>query len=207
MEESNFLWKIFAPNSDGIIVKSTPRKIYELFADKFANSGDFFLGKIDYWTQSKIKSHFEDEKLVARLLSAQGYEVLLESLFIKRKEFLEEQEMRLIYFSEHAFGENMNLTRNGYEKESKNLFESLAEELILDPRIHNDRIDPIKKLIKDLGYGGPIRRSTLMDIPSLQLRVDTLMLRKALIVYISVLLNNIYLHSSYLFADNSSNHF
>ena len=171
LKESNFLWKIYAPNNDGIIVRTTLRKLYDLFVDEPSDYGTFFLGKVDYWEEKKIKEYFETEKNVEELLSDKGAELFLKSLFIKRKEFEEEKEVRLIYYSESAYGEGISITKNGFVPGRMHLFNELADELILDPRIDPVRVDSITQLIKKLGYNGSIKRSTLFDIPILTLRV------------------------------------
>lgn len=171
LKESNFLWKIYAPNNDGIIVKSSLKKLYDLFVDNPSDYGDFFLGKIKYWEEGRIKKFFQAKRNVEELLSDKGAIFFLKSFFVKRVEFKEEQEVRLIYYSRSAYGAGMNVTKNGFTFEKRHLFNDLADELILDPRIDPIRQDSISNLIKKLGYTGPINKSNLFDIPILSLRV------------------------------------
>ncbi len=171
LKESNFLWKIYAPNNDGVIVRSSLKKLYDMFVDNPFDYGNFYLGKIDYWVESRIKEYFENEENVKELLSERGAKLFLKSFFIKRKEFQEEQEVRLIYYSDSAYGEGLDVTKNGFTFEKRHLFNDLADELILDPRIDHIRQESIIQLIKKLGYKGPITKSKLFDPPFLTLRV------------------------------------
>ena len=171
LPESNFLWKIYAPSSDGIMVKSSLRKLYNLFMENPSSTGQYFLGKIDYWQESRILEYFENQKMAEELFSETGNKLLLKSLFIKRKEFAEEQEVRLVYYSENTFGDKMPITKVGFEFKRVHLFNELSDELILDPRVDYIRQDSISHLIKKLGFTGTIKKSSLFNAPILKLRV------------------------------------
>ena len=172
LEESYLLWNAYAPNKDGIIVKSTIGRMMDLFLKNTVNWGEFFLGKMEYWTQEEIIKFFEDSENVNKLKSDSGIDIMLKSLFIKRKPFMHEDEVRLLYVSNNDHLKGQKISQHGYTFESKHLFNELAEELVLDPRIDPIRADSIVALIKKLGYSGQIKQSTLYDSPILKLRVD-----------------------------------
>jgi hypothetical protein len=172
LEESYLLWNAYAPNKDGIIVKSTIGKMADLFLKNNVSWGKFYLGKILYWTEDEIKKHYEDKAIVKKLMSDKAMDVLLKSLLIKRKPFMHEDEVRLLYVSNHDRGKDQKISMHGYTFESRHLFNELAEELVLDPRLDPIRADSIISLIKKIGYTGQIRKSTLYDMPYLKLRAD-----------------------------------
>jgi len=172
LEESYLLWNAYAPNKDGIIVKSTIGKMIELFLKNDVSWGKFFLGKIEYWSQIEIIKYFEDKKIVNKLVSGNGFEVLIKSLLIKRKAFEQEDEVRLIYVSSHNHGKDQKISQHGFTFESRHLFNELASEIILDPRIESIRYASISDLIKKIGYTGKISKSTLYDSPYLKLRIE-----------------------------------
>jgi hypothetical protein len=172
LKESNFLWKIYAPHEDGIIVKSSLGKLYDLFVKGSFDEGNFFLGNVLYWEENKIIQYFEDENVLEELLSDKGSKLLLKSLFIKRKEFEEEKEVRLIYVDEKVFDKENKIIKTGFTYESLQLFNEIADELVLDPRINHIQLDSIADLIIKLGYKGKISKSTLFESPVLKLRVN-----------------------------------
>lgn len=172
LEESYLLWNAYAPNKDGIIVKSTIGKMADLFLKNNVDWGKFYLGKVLYWTEDEIKKYFEDNIVVNKLMSDKAMEVLLKSLLIKRKPFMHEDEIRLLYVSNKDSDKHQKISMHGYTFESKHLFNELAEEIILDPRLDRIRANSIISLIKRIGYTGQIKRSTLYDMPSLKLQTD-----------------------------------
>lgn len=172
LEESYLLWNAYAPNKDGIIVKSTIGKMADLFLKNHVNWGEFYLGKVLYQTEEAIKKQFEDKSMVKKLMSHKGKDVLLNSLLIKRTPFMHEEEVRLLYVSNHNYGADQKISQHGYTFESRHLFNELAEELVLDPRIDSVRADSIISLVKKIGYTGQIKKSTLYDMPNLKLRTD-----------------------------------
>lgn len=172
LEESYLLWNAYAPNKDGIIVKSTIGRMTDLFLKNNMSWGEFYLGKVVYQTEDEIKKRFEDKEMVKKLMSQNGKDVLIESLLTKRTPFMHEEEVRLLYVSNHDRGADQKISKHGYTFESRHLFNELAEELVLDPRMDPIRVDSITELIKNIGYKGQIKKSTLYDMPYLKLRTD-----------------------------------
>ena len=85
--ESDFLWRIYAPNKDGIMVKSSIRRFNDNFQDM--PGGNTYFGKVNYLTQEEIAKKF------SLIESKDDYEnLIIDSLLLKRTEFMEEQELR-----------------------------------------------------------------------------------------------------------------
>jgi hypothetical protein len=163
--ESNFLWRIYAPNKDGIMIKSTIRKFY----DNFQNmpGGNTYLGKVEYLTQGQIIDRFSNVE------SKSDYEeLIITSLLIKRTEFKEEQELRLLYYSGDSAHKDVTPISLGFNKDYKNIGETLFDEVIVDPRVDRVRFDFFRKIIHDLGYNGRIIRSELFDKPILKFEIE-----------------------------------
>jgi hypothetical protein len=82
--EADFLWRIYAPNKDGIMVKSSIRRFYEKF--NTMPDGNLYLGKVKYMSKEDIEKKFSKIKI------EKNYEkLIIDSLLIKRKEFSEEK--------------------------------------------------------------------------------------------------------------------
>jgi len=174
LKESNFLWKIYAPNCDGVLVRSSIRKIVNLFLEGQDDRGKFYFGKVKYWPEEKIKEHFENKSIVEGMLNENRLTTVLHSLFIKRQEFKQEEEVRLIYVKAYGGIKDISVIQNGYAHERLHLFNELVDELIIDPRLDDLRANIIKRLIIKLGFIKPLRKSTMFDSPYLKLRVSKL---------------------------------
>lgn len=85
------------------------------------------------------------------------------SLFVKRKEFEHENEVRLIRYVEN---DEYDLSKSVYKYEI-NPFE-IFEELLFDPR-HPDRyFEKDKEILREIGYKGEIQKSNLYQLPKLK---------------------------------------
>lgn len=172
LSESNFLWKIYSPHSDGVMIKSTLRKMINLFFEEQRDWGSFYLGKIKYKKEADIIKEYESRDTVKKLFSNQWFETILNSLLVKREEFKQEEEVRIIYYANDGGSEYIPLVKNGFTKERLELFNELSDELILDPRIDPIFAESIMKLAKSHGFKKPMRQSTLFNLPYLKLRID-----------------------------------
>jgi hypothetical protein len=160
--ESNFLWKIYAPYKNGIIVKSTITKLMEYLTEM--PGGNTYIGKVVYLNENQIKKRF------SRIESLKDFESLIvDSLLTKRTEFKEEQELRIIYFSKYSAHKDPTPVGLSYDKSYKNIGDVLFDEIIVDPRIDKIRYNHIISIIRQLGYNGQVRRSTLYDKPIFQI--------------------------------------
>ena len=136
----------------------------------------FYLGKVRYMPEKQIINHFEAEKIIKMLTSNEYPEdaekVIFDSLFIKRDPFRQEEEIRLVCFSKKKLNEYQESRWEGYLFSKIHLFNELANELIIHPRVDKKRYMQIECLIRKLGYTGPITKSTLFDAPKLNLIID-----------------------------------
>lgn len=164
-KESDLLWRVYAPNRDGILVQSSLRKIYENFSSM--PGGKMYLGKIKYLSQEQIENDFGRLKHKDNLLP-----LVIQSLLAKREEFSEEQEIRIIYFSEQSAHKQNQPTLLGYDAKISSLSERLFDKVVIDPRLNSFRADSVIKLINSLGYKGNIEQSSLYKMPDFTITVE-----------------------------------
>ncbi len=84
---------------------------------------------------------------------------LAETLLVKRKAFVHEKEVRLLYFeiSNKPAGDVFHYRLNP---------NALVDQIMIDPRLPNDKANDLKEEIKDeTGFTGAIRRSLLYAPP------------------------------------------
>jgi hypothetical protein len=146
------------------MVKSSIRRFYEKF--NTMPDGNLYLGKVKYMSKEDIEKKFSKIKI------EKNYEkLIIDSLLIKRKEFSEEKEIRLLFYSENFVPKQSAPIVLGYDKAKESLCDLLFEEVIVDPRIDKNRFNYLKKIIKDLGFNGIIKRSEMYDIPNLSIEI------------------------------------
>jgi hypothetical protein len=163
-KESDFMWRIYAPKNDGIMVRSTISKIIHYLQEM--PNGEFYIGKVAYHTQKEIKEkNFKINKSYDLL------NLILESLLIKRAEFKEENELRLIHFSPDSStpgdGPIGFSDPSAFDTFNKLLF----DEIIIDPRLKKTTYNSTKRIIEALGYNGIIKQSRLYDKPDFLIEI------------------------------------
>jgi hypothetical protein len=157
-KESDFLWRLYAPKKDGIMVRSTIRKLYDYLQGM---PGKFYIGKVIYLSEKEIKN-----KYIGIQKETDIEKLIVESLLIKRTEYQEESELRIIHYSpdssipgEAPIGLSFPLAFDSFDK-------LLFDEIIIDPRVNRMVYNSTKRVIEALGYRGIIRRSSLYDKPN-----------------------------------------
>jgi hypothetical protein len=159
---SDYSWRVYAPNKDGIQVKAKISKIKEHFSylikDKYC--GSFQIGKVEYIRWNKLKDKYENKRKLGM------FEILMNlSAFEKRFEYRHEKEIRLlIRYLDH----DNQILELGIDPNI------LFENVIIDPRIDYYRFQKIKTEIKELGYEGRVYRSLLYTPPKINLQFDNI---------------------------------
>lgn len=164
-KESDFMWRIYAPNKDGIMVRSTIRKIIQYLQEM--PNGEFYIGKVVYQTQNEIKEKYLQIDNSYNLLN-----LILESLLIKRSEFKEENELRLIHFSSDSSIPGDGPRGFSYPTAFNSSENLIFDEIILDPRFKKVVYNSTKRIIENLGYKGFIRQSKLYDKPDFLIEIN-----------------------------------
>ncbi len=155
--ESNVMWETYA-NSDGIAIQSTYKALKECITD----NKKVFIGEINYLD-------FENDVVT----EISGFEPFV----IKRKNFSQEKELRVIYWD----AESLRLAAEKYGAEhndiqyntQNNLFTNLGhkidvnlnilvENIYLSPFAANWQVDTYKTLIKKYGIDKPVYSSDIL---------------------------------------------
>lgn len=171
-KESDALWRIYSKDKDGFRVKTTIRKMFETFYDlnhPFAMVS-FFVGKIQYETETNIKAFFENPDNLKEYIFDSAGNGHAETLLIKRMEFEHENELRLIFLAD---GKTYDIRQDSYEFPIDINYH--FEEILADPRmneINSTYFSDSVSEIRALGYTNPIMKSTLYQIPNLNLKLD-----------------------------------
>ena len=153
-KESDAMWRIYSPESGGIRVRTTVRKLAEslFISQQPMHEVKCAIGKVEYLNQTKLTDYanniFDDYGIAV--------ESLFKSLLAKRSAFKHENEVRLLYCSLDD------------EETTNDLFyydidpHSLITQIMIDPRMSPKEADDIKKYIrKKTSFRGEIKRSLL----------------------------------------------
>jgi hypothetical protein len=165
LEESDAIWRIYAPCKNGLKVKSTIRKVFDVVqnpGDPFA-SLSYFIGKVEYLTESEILSFMSDPQTSSGYLLNPQALGQVRSLLIKRQEFGHEQEVRLIYRANDYTGPDVV----SFPVDPDSLF----EEVVIDPRTPDVDYVALEAELRALGYKGKISQSPLYKVPKFRIKL------------------------------------
>lgn len=167
-EETDALWRIYSPNKDGVRVKTTLRKLFDNFYDptyKWAMIA-FYIGKINYETSAQIQTFFEDPENLEMIFDTSG-KGSVQTLLVKRTEFMHENEVRLIY---SANSETDDTTSRIYQYNfDPNI---ILDELLFDPRFDEGLYATKKAEFAAQGFTKSIDKSKLYHVPNFNLRLN-----------------------------------
>lgn len=159
-KESDAMWRIYSHDKDGIKVKTTPRKLFQVLLDcehEFA-ALRYFIGRVVYLDQADLVKYYSDPNVFKTLLFNSTGQGIVWSLLAKRTEFAHEKEVRLIFHSEAELSQDKVL----FDFSPNTLF----EEMVLDPRINDQTTVGLwKQEIQSHGYRNSIEKSELYSLP------------------------------------------
>ena len=149
LKDSDALWRIYSPNKQGIRIKTTLKKIIKLidYQNTYnSDSGigiteDTFIGRVKYLSKSKMCENIQKEGIDTTNIMPN----IIHSLFLKRKEFLHENEVRVIYWADNVYDSRL--------KENKKLvtfhinLNDFIEEISFDPRAEDSYISAYKNYL------------------------------------------------------------
>lgn len=161
IEESDAMWRIYAPHKDGVKIKTNVKKLLDSIYDINFHSanGSFFIGKVFYETREDIMNVFSEIRIdeMTQLMKDEIWQALM--LLIKREEFKHESEIRLLFRS----NERQYTDAKVFDIEPNGLF----DEVIFDPRMNNDLyVTYATQILPSLNYKGKVGKSHLYDPPS-----------------------------------------
>jgi hypothetical protein len=153
---SDAMWRIYSRDSEGVRIRTSVRKLADSLS---AGPGDWahvqaFIGRVRYLRNNELL-HFANTVFSLGLDAA----ALASTLLVKRKAFVHEREIRLLYFEKKDSG-------------ARDLFpytinpHGMIEQIMIDPRLPKQRAAALKREIrKKTGFAGPIVRSLLYAPP------------------------------------------
>ena len=159
LRESDAMWRIYSVNNLGIRVKSTVNKLlkvsYNESLDRKESTIIRRVGLVEYKNENELVKYINEKKPFN-----QGKFDILDSLFIKRKEFKHEEEIRLII---HKI---LNIEEQFKGIIPKNIIldidiNNFIDEVTFDPRLNHDEFLNYCKILKKLDYKNPINQSEL----------------------------------------------
>lgn len=159
--ETDAMWRIYSPESDGVRVKSY---IQPLLEEMRKQAGIYalancFAGKVEYMTKQKIKDVVLKERFINSVASDDTAFRRALTLLFKRREFSHEKEVRLI----HDCWEKSKIRNDDLfdiDIDPNALFKSIT----FDPRIKYSEFKKLKSKVNDLGYRNRIYKSKLYSL-------------------------------------------
>jgi hypothetical protein len=160
-KETDALWRIYSHDKTGVRIKSRIDKVlgislYEVNFKPFSTRLRA-IGKVRYLKPKEIREWIKDNSF--DIINAN---TLTESLFIKRKEFSHEKEIRLIiHKSIDQEDEDSGIERNHIKLQIR--ANELIDEITFDPRLDDEKFDTYKKVIESMGFTNKVNKSKLYE--------------------------------------------
>jgi hypothetical protein len=175
-KESDAMWRIYAPDKNGVKVKTSVEKLFNQFwsenADKCPGLS-CFIGKVTYFPETEIESILGGEEVSEEFFNnpTKSYFNQVKTLLIKREAFSHEKEVRLIFrnsnprkekYGEHEFLWNMALDVYQFKIDPFELF----DEIVFDPRMNQCCYKCFLNKLVTLGFDkNKISQSSLYKAP------------------------------------------
>lgn len=163
---SDAMWRIYSPDKKGVRIKTTIGQLCDS-AKLYQGDGQFMIGKVEYFAQSRIQkdlidgSPYDIDSLV---------DLMISSFFVKRNSFSHESEYRIIYYC--------GSQSNDYGKDAVFLNISpldFISNIYFDPRADSTYVERCKQILtKAFNYPAErIYKSTLYNFkPSTVIIID-----------------------------------
>lgn len=160
LDNTDVLWRCY--NHSGcfmyVAVGSSVEKVRSLLhsQDDKTLLSESYLGRVSYLSNRKISEFISDNNVLS---SGQQIEnLIVKSLFVKRKPFAYEKEFRLVIWPDKGTQPLFELPLNGVR---------IVDEVILDPRMadskYTSRVENITDMLKCAGFDDRVRISKLFS--------------------------------------------
>jgi len=164
-DETDAMWRIYAPDKNGVRVQSTIAQLVgALYTAREVQHPAIscFIGRVDYERQDRLLKRLSDvANLEATAFDSSGREQA-KSLLFKRWAFRHEREVRLIYFNPQASADLGNLFRYTVDPQS------VTADIMFDPRMSKTLVAIYADRLRQVGFHGKVRQSTLYEVPDLE---------------------------------------
>lgn len=166
-KDSDAMWRIYSYFKDGVRIKTTVGKlINELEQTRGMIAVVPYFGKVRYCTKEEIgmwmQTNLNEE-------SGHLFDALKNSLFIKRKEFSHENEMRFILYLDEATDFVFNSEKNRCDNIHDDFIDlkinsrEFIDEIAFDPRLSKEDFEDWKTMLSNLTGNIPIVQSDLYE--------------------------------------------
>lgn len=166
-KDSDAMWRIYSPDKDGVRIKTSVGKMIEVLNQirSVMRVAPLF-GKVKYLPQNKITEWLLHTQSVENIWI---YNLLSDSLFIKRHEFEHENEVRFLLYNGNF--ENASVHSNIHDDYIDVQVEPawFIEEIALDPRLSDEDLEDRKNILSSVIGDIPICKSDLYTFESIKL--------------------------------------
>lgn len=172
--ESDAMWRIYSPEKDGVKVKTTIRKLFQVLfeageiyytVDRTPVSTCSFVGKVKYSKTTTLVSMLNDQRRMSDKLFDRSGWGQASTFFFKRLAFKHEKEVRIIFNSQFD---------NAFDIYKINIdpFE-LFDNIVFDPRMTKEDYETRKHQIKNWGYKKRVYQSSLYKLREFTVLLET----------------------------------
>ena len=155
-------WRCYLQDKNGAQLTSTIRKLYISLknAENQYPMMSCFIGRVAY----KKESWFSDPLRIARYFRRGGTQRHVDTLLWKREAFRWEKEIRHLYLDPHAqtHGDLFHYAVDPC---------ALISDVTLDPRLSKQVADSYSTVLREIGFEGNIKQSSLYKAPDLEIPV------------------------------------
>jgi len=170
-QESEALWNVhsYSCGFQAVKIKSSAKKLMEYLYDinnKF-HYLSYFIGSVSYVSEDFIDELLQ-ENISKFFFQRKPEEIfIILSLFIKRKAFEYEDEVRLVFNSPKNLNEDYSKVVNPWNDKDKYFsfkidINDVIEEITFHPKLKDIECIEMEREIRSLGYSGEINRSNLL---------------------------------------------
>lgn len=167
-KETDALWRIYSADKNSVKIKSTISDLLssELNLDNFKDYSTItkIMGQVSYLNRNQIINWLDHKKREIGIINSQ---ILLDSQFIKRREFIHEKEFRLIISCSDTTKDDKKRDHLIIKVEPN----KFIHEVVFDPRLDDRTFYMRSKLISKLGYKNRIKKSSLYSFKPLTVNI------------------------------------
>ena len=154
LSESDAMWRIYSNkrnfNEVAVKVKTSARRLFDVIYTDDACMATTNIGQVQYMYKSELRNWLNDIKIQS---AADFGNNIVPSMFMKRKPFSHEFEVRAIVFLDHDGGDGLLYDINP---------DSLFDEFVIDPRLEPETTKKImEKLINVVADPKKVKQSAL----------------------------------------------
>lgn len=168
-KETDAFWRMYTPQGSGVRLQSTIQKLYKSLnksvSEKIGEAlalTSCFIGSVEYMTEKDITTRFNDSTWVKQNFCDQGTLGHVNSLLLKRTEFVPENEVRLLYLSP----ENNDYANGCYDYSIDS--SSVITEVTFDPRMDDKLCSTYESKLRSYGFTKQINKSGLYRVPDIK---------------------------------------